>query len=272
MRTMRPTTQGFKLRNQHLTGTHMNGLRDRVMNLRACMSQIARYSHALTFGLLGATSILVPYVLHGSAGQSLRELGVGFGYVWTVREAVIAGSEYGVTVLILIVTNLYLLEHEGATKGITLSSALNALLMIAPTLLFMQVTPAWYDYAFISEIILSALAIGLGTYLHYTMRAQFFKTTMALRLEHARLVSSLVQMLWIFTIITTAVVFFFFMGFVNVIPEHLRYQVPALTVIAVHAVGGIYLLGIGAYLFITPVIFRLTRIEEAVEKLEAKEN
>ncbi|MGB9023515.1 MAG: hypothetical protein WCC94_08795 [Candidatus Bathyarchaeia archaeon] len=53
------------------------------------MSQIARYSHALTFGLLGATSILVPYVLHGSAGQYLRELGVGFGYVWTVRESVV---------------------------------------------------------------------------------------------------------------------------------------------------------------------------------------
>lgn len=216
------------------------------------------------------SAFFMVYLLHASAGQYMKELGVNSPYEWTIFEGIQIGILSGLAVGILVFVSTIILLHKIREYQI-ISAVLNGGLIYAFFLVSSLRTPDWMNFLFVSDISLVALIAGVGTYLLLGLNKPITGNSKdSLKLLHARLLEGLRQQVWLVGFAGISVLGLVFIGPFLQLPAELRNTFASEANMGIHIIGVFYLLFGIFFNMVSPYNTTLKKIEKRVEELDSR--
>lgn len=221
----------------------------------------------LFLSFYAGTGFLTLFLNHAAAGQYIKELGLPFSFEWTIREGALVGITLGVAICLLTWTLTRSFERKNALR----SAVLNGSLIYVSFVATYPFTPGWTDYAFVGQIVLLGLVVSISTYWYHILgKPELYNSITTMKLLHARSLQNLRDLIWAFVFVAASIVFSSFITFVDEVPKNLRHTSAFQIMLAIHAVGLIYLL-MGIIMNVIHVYHQhVKKIEERTDELIRK--
>lgn len=244
--------------------------KERVRRRKSTRRQVSRLRHFF-LSFYAGTSFLTLFVLHGTAGQYFKELGVPFSFEWTIEDGITTGAAFGIAICLLSWISIKIFERKTKRYSSLICAVLNGSLMVIFFIAAYPFTPGWTDYEFVGEIVLFGLVLSISTYLYLGLgNPEPYQSIDAMKLQHARSLQNLRDLIWVLMFVMATIVFSYILTFESKVPKDLRHTSAFQVMMAIHAVGIIYLL-VGIILNIVAAYHQhVKKIEERIDKLNKK--